>query len=187
MLPVLYHDHGHPVRRVHVFPDEILEKQEGLHQEVLQQATKCVRAITQCEAVLRYLLVCVCVSACTSTYHKIRGFSESLYVCGIVTIIHLTEDSCHARHHSGLEKQNMNVRQRGGRGWRTITFSKCAAALKLCAGLGRPGHLNHVLLPHRIRLPEESFKENVFCRFPNLTQKLHFSANGTHTASRRAI
>lgn len=53
--------------------------------------------------------LCVCVCRC-STYHKIRGFSESLYVCGIVTIIHLAEDSCHARHHSGLERGEASKR-----------------------------------------------------------------------------
>lgn len=37
-LPVLNHAHGHPVARVHVLPDEVLEHDERLHQEVLQKA-----------------------------------------------------------------------------------------------------------------------------------------------------
>lgn len=36
-LPVLNHAHGHPVARVHVLPDEVLEHDERLHQEVLQK------------------------------------------------------------------------------------------------------------------------------------------------------
>lgn len=36
-LPVLNHAHGHPVARVHVLPDEVLEHDECLHQEVLQK------------------------------------------------------------------------------------------------------------------------------------------------------
>lgn len=35
--PVLNHTHGHPVSRVHIFPNEVLEHDEGLHQEVLEQ------------------------------------------------------------------------------------------------------------------------------------------------------
>ena len=38
--PVLDHAHGHPVRRVHVLPNEVLEHDERLHQEVLQQQSK---------------------------------------------------------------------------------------------------------------------------------------------------
>lgn len=38
--PVLDHAHGHPVCRVHVLPNEVLEHDERLHQEVLQQQSK---------------------------------------------------------------------------------------------------------------------------------------------------
>lgn len=37
LVPVLYHDHGHPVRGIHMFPNQVLEKQEWLHQEILQR------------------------------------------------------------------------------------------------------------------------------------------------------
>lgn len=36
-VPVLYHDHGHPVRGIHMFTNQVLEKQERLHQEILQK------------------------------------------------------------------------------------------------------------------------------------------------------
>lgn len=36
-LPVLNHAHGHPVTGVHVFPNQVLEHDECLHQEVLQK------------------------------------------------------------------------------------------------------------------------------------------------------
>lgn len=36
-VPVLYHDHGHPVRGIHMFPNQVLEEQEWLHQEILQR------------------------------------------------------------------------------------------------------------------------------------------------------
>lgn len=42
----------------------------------------------------------ICRSVCT--YHKIICSTEGFYVCSIVTIIHLTEDSCHAGYHPGL-------------------------------------------------------------------------------------
>lgn len=35
--PVLDHAHGHPVYWVHVLPNEVLEHNEGLHQEILKQ------------------------------------------------------------------------------------------------------------------------------------------------------
>lgn len=37
MVPVLYHDHGHPVRGIHMFTNQVLEKQEWLHQEILKR------------------------------------------------------------------------------------------------------------------------------------------------------
>lgn len=62
-----------------------------------------------------------------------------------------------------------------------------AAALKPNAGIWRLRRLNHILLLRHMRQPDESFKENILCHFPNLSQKLlDFRPNRTHTYTHTA-
>lgn len=55
---------------------------------------------TMCVSIRTNRDFCRCVQVCT--HHQIGGSSESLYVCRIVAIIHLTEYGCHARYDSRL-------------------------------------------------------------------------------------
>lgn len=109
-VPVLYHDHGHPVGGIHMFPNQVLEKQEWLHQEILWKMDigkkQCVFSIQTNPD------FCRCAQVCT--HHQIGGPGESLYVRRIVAIIHLTEYGCHARYDSRLH--NCEHRRKGRKG-----------------------------------------------------------------------
>lgn len=134
VLPVLHHDHGHPVWGINMFLYQVHEEHERLHQEVLEEKKKERQSVTTS--------ACIAAgdpssSVCVWTYHQISGPAEGFYVGVIVAVVHLAEDGCHAGYHPGLtevkEWERCEAERKGGtqREWHTISFWRLLAAIHL--------------------------------------------------------